>query len=174
MGTTATVDLIAAHDQIVAVIRMIPDAALDWRPGGENWTLKDIISHLAHANDFYVMIVDEARATNYARVRLHPELAGFRQMTATDAAVVQCATVLAALACFERAFQRMLTVLQGCAPEELDRPFSLSLSWQPDIEPVTTTLAQRVLTTAVDHLREHQTQLSDTLARWQATHRERG
>ena len=64
----------------------------------------------------------------------------------------------------------MLTVLQDFAPEEIDRPFILSSSWQLDAEPVTTTLGQWVLKTAADHLREHQAHLSDILVRWQATH----
>ena len=77
----------AAHDEIVATIRTIPDAALDWQPASEDWTLKYVIGHLAHANDFYVMIVDEARAMSFGNVRLHPELEGFRRMMATAAAV---------------------------------------------------------------------------------------
>ena len=43
-----------------------------------------------------------------------------------------------------------------------------ALGWQPDAQPETTTLRQRVLQTAADHLREHQAQLAETLVRWRA------
>ena len=46
-----------------------------------------------------------------------------------------------------------------------------ALEWQPDAEPVTTTLRDRVIQMAASHLREHQTQMLETLARWQTTHK---
>src|SRR5215470_17424690 len=94
-------DLAAAHDETVGVIRAIPDAALDWPPGGAEWPLKRIIGHLAHANDFYMMILDEVFAANFGHVRLHDGLPGFQRMAATDAAVAGCSSTTAALDCFE-------------------------------------------------------------------------
>jgi len=168
MAVTATGDLVAAHAEVVAVIQAIPDVTLDWQPGGEDWSLKQIIGHLAHANDFYIMIVDQARASNFGIVRLHRELAGWQRMADTDAQVAQCASVLAAQDCFERTYQRMLAVLQNSTPEELDQPL-VFYSWRQDAEPENTTLRQRVIQRAAEHIREHQAQLTDTLARWQAT-----
>jgi len=169
MTGTPTVDSTAAHDEVVTLIRTIPDAALDWQPGGTDWSLRQIVSHLAHANDFYVMIVDEVHASKFGTVRLHRELAGVQRMAATDAEVARCTNVLATLDCFERAYRRLWAVLNTLTPEELDRPFVL-YSWQPDAEPDATSLRQRVIRRATDHLREHQAQLKDTLTRWQATH----
>ena len=162
------VALLVAHDAIVDSIRTIPDAALDWRPDDADWPLKYIISHLAHANDFYVMIVDEAGAADFRSITLRPELAGFQAMAETDTAVAHCTTVAAALACFERTYQRLLARLDGLSLEELDRPFTIAYTWQPEAPPETTTLRQRVVEMAARHLREHQVQIEETLARWQS------
>ena len=162
MTGTVTADLEAAHDAVVTDIAAIPDAVLDWRPGGEEWPVRQIVGHLAHANDFYVMIVDAARAAQFGEVTLHSGLPGWGQMQDTDAAVAECADVPAVLDCFEHTYGRLLALLRGLTPEELDRSFVLR-SPQPT---VTTTLHERVVRTAAEHLREHQVHLAETLARW--------
>ena len=162
MAGTVMADLEAAHDAVVADVAAIPDAALDWRPGGEEWPVRQIVGHLAHANDFYVMIVGSARAADFGEAELHPGLPDWRRMQDTDAAVAACADVPAVLDCFERTYGRLLALLRGLTPEELDRPFVLR-SPQPT---VTTTLRERVVRTAAEHLREHQVHLAETLARW--------
>ncbi|MFL5805472.1 MAG: DinB family protein [Roseiflexaceae bacterium] len=192
---TATAELVAAHAAIVPMIRTIPDAALDWRAGDEEWSIKQIIGHLAHANDFYVMIVDEARATSFGAVVPRPELDGWQRMAATDAAVAECRSTQAALDCFERTYsnpksfvnrhraprsavlgsqfsvlvgllyQGMLAILYGITADELDWRFVFR---RPDAEPYTTTLRQRVIQTAASHICEHQAHLFGTLARWRA------
>jgi uncharacterized damage-inducible protein DinB len=163
-----TAGLAAAHDEVAAYIRGLPDEALDWRDDDENWSLKQTIAHISHAYDFYVMIVDETLAAGFGTVRLHPELAGWQRLVATDAAVNACATVTAALDLFNEAHERLMLSFAQLTPADLDYEFVL-LPWQPDAEAVTTTLRRRVLETATDHLREHQAQMSDTLARWRAT-----
>src|SRR5262249_19770815 len=117
----------------------------------------------------FVMIVEEARAQDFGSVRLYQELAGWQRMLNTDGAVAACSTVSAALARLEQAYQQALPVLQGITPEELDHPFVL-YSWRPDAAPVGTTLRQRVLRTATEHLHEHRAQLAESLARWRAAH----
>jgi hypothetical protein len=159
---TVIADVAVAHDAVVSLIQAIPDAALDWQPDND-WSLRQIIGHLAHANDFYVMIVDEARTTHFGTIQLHPELAGWQQMGATDAQIAQCTTTHAVLDCFECTYQRMLKVFRGLRVEELDRPFVFC---QPKAVPTTTTLRQRVIQMAADHIREHQSHLSAILARW--------
>src|SRR5262249_35102505 len=139
-----TVELTAAHQGVVAVVESIQDAALDWCPEEEEWSLKQTIGHIAHAYDFFVMIVEEARAQDFGSVRLYQELAGWQRMLNTDGAVAACSTVSAALARLEQAYKQALPVLQGITPEELDHPFVL-YSWRPDAAPVGTTLRQRVL-----------------------------
>ena len=156
-------DLRAAIESVSGAIGAVPASAFDWRPGEAEFSPKQIVAHLASANDFYVMIVDEARTTQFGDVRLHPGLAGWRSMQATDAAIAQCMTTLAALDCFERTYQRMLEVLDEIRPEELDRPF---VFWRPDTAPSTTTLRQRVIGMAAEHMREHLPHLSRSLAEW--------
>ena len=164
MAGTVTAELEAAHDAVVADIAAIPDAALDWWPGGDEWPIRQLVGHLAHANDFYAMIIEEARAAGFSEAELHPGLPGWRRMQDTDAAVAACADVPAVLDCFERTYGRLLALLRGLTPEELDRPFVLR-SPQPT---VTTTLRERVVRTAAEHLREHQAHLAETLARWRS------
>ena len=157
--------LAACHREVVAIIEMIPEAALDWRPGEGEWSLKQTIGHIAHAYDFYITIVEEARAQGFGAVKLHAEIPGYRRMLATDAEVAQCATRAAILDRLNQAYQQALAVLQGIAPEELDRPF-VFYRWQSEPEPVTTTLRRRVLQTAIEHLREHRAHLAETLELW--------
>jgi uncharacterized damage-inducible protein DinB len=166
MPLTATGEVEAAHAGVVALIGAIPDAALDWQPGRDEWSPKQVIGHLAHANDFYVTILEEARAADFGAVRLHRDSTGWRRMLAIDAAVAQCTTGSAALDYFERVYQQALVALQNTSPEELDHPF-VFYTWHPGAQPVNTTLRQRVIHQMADHLREHQAQLADLLARWQ-------
>jgi uncharacterized damage-inducible protein DinB len=165
----ALATLNTAYDAVAPLIQAIPDESLDWRPGEDEFSLKQIVVHLTHANDFYLMIVEEVRAANFSIVRLHRESLGWQRMAATDAEAMQCTSVAALSECFERAYQRLLTTLMEVTKGELERPFVL-YSMQPDTEPLTTTLRHRVFLTAADHLREHQAQLADTLAQWRLTH----
>ena len=64
MAGTVTADLEAAHDAVVADIAALPDAALDWRPGGEEWPVRRIVGHLAHANDFYYRVAATCSTTS--------------------------------------------------------------------------------------------------------------
>jgi len=164
---TVIADVEAAHDATVALIHPIPDAALDWQPDSDTWSLKQIIGHLAHAHDFYVTIVEEARAAHFGILQLHTGLAGWQRMADTDAAVAHCTTTQAVLGCFEQTYQRMLAILHSITPEECQRPFVFQ-SWQSNAKPLTTTLQQRVIEMVASHMHEHQPQLLQTLASWQS------
>lgn len=84
-------DLATAHDEVASSIQSIPQAALDWQAqdGSSAWTLRQTASHLAHSNDFYITIVEEAAATGFGHVNMRPELAGLQRMAGTDAAVAR-------------------------------------------------------------------------------------
>ena len=158
-------ELAAAHGEVVAVVEAIPEAALDWRPGEGEWSLKQTIGHIAHAYDFYATIVEEARAQSFEAVTLHADTPGYRRMLATDADVAHCATVAAVLERLNQAYLQALAVLQGIGSEELDRPFAF-YRWQSETEPVMTTLRRRVIQTATEHLREHRGHLLELLVVW--------
>jgi uncharacterized damage-inducible protein DinB len=167
MAQPEMADLAAAHGEIGAFICGLPDEAPDWRADDESWSLKQALAHITHAYDFYLMIVEETLGAGFGTVRLHPELAGWQRLLATDAAVNACSTVSAALELFNHAYGRLSLALEHLSPEEMDREFVL-LPLRPDDEAVTRTLRRRVLDIAADHLREHKAQMSDMLAGWQA------
>jgi hypothetical protein len=167
MAEAATGQITAAHDAVVALIRTIPDAALGWQPDGDAWSLKRIIAHIAHAYDFYLTIVEEARATDFGTVTLRPGLPGWQRVVATDTTVLQCATVAKVLDQLDAVYQRSLDIFAHLTPDELDRTFVMA-SWRADREAETTTLRRRVLETAPSHLREHEAQLAETLEGWRA------
>jgi uncharacterized damage-inducible protein DinB len=167
MAETPTAQVTEAQDAVVALIRAIPDAALDWQPGDDAWSLKRTIAHVAHAYDFYLLIIEQTRASDFGTVGLRPEQPGWQHLVATDEAVLRCTTVAETFDQLESAYQRALAVFSRLAPDELDRAFVLT-SWRPDVAPETTTLRVRVLETAASHLREHQSQLAETLAHWRA------
>ena len=118
-------ELVEGYAAVVGVSQLIPDEALDWQPGSEGWSLRSIMSHLAHANDFYVMIIDQVRASEFADVQLRPEMAGFSRMEATDTAIAHCRTAADVHACFEATYRRLLAAIQTLAVEELDQPFNM-------------------------------------------------
>lgn len=169
MAATEVTAVAETHTAIVALIETIPDAALDWRPSADEWSLKQTIAHIAHAYDFYITIIEETCASDFGDVYLVPGSAGWRRIEATDTAVMQCATIPAALDRLTLAYQSAMAIFEGLAPAELERPFMLH-AWRPDAETEHCTFRQRVLQTAADHLREHQAQVADSLAHWQAAH----
>lgn len=165
MATATTAELGGAGEAIAAAIGAIPDGALDWRPGGGEWSPRQIIGHVAAATDFYLAIIEGAREGGFGAVQLDFECL-LPRARATEAEVARCATAPAAREAFERAHRRLLAALEGLTPEELDRPF-VFLDQQPGEPPaMTTTLRERVGPRAAGHLREHQGQLASTLARW--------
>lgn len=80
----------AAHQRVAALIGSIPDAALDWQPDEDSWSLKRIVAHVAHAYDFYLLIVEQARAADFGTATLDPGMPGWRRVETTDAAVLGC------------------------------------------------------------------------------------
>ncbi len=173
MATATTAELGGAGEAIAAAIGAIPDGALDWRPGGGEWSPRQIIGHVAAATDFYLAIIEGAREGGFARS--NSTSSACCRARATEAEVARCATAPAAREAFERAHRRLLAALEGLTPEELDRPF-VFLDQQPGEPPaMTTTLRERVRPRAAGHLREHQGQLASTLARWRGgSGRDRG
>ena len=167
MATAATAELEEGQRALLALLATIPDAALDWEPGGGEWSLKRIIAHIAHAYDFYILIVQEARGHNFGPIRLTPELDGWQRLLATDAAVKACPTVADVLAAVTQAYEPALALFHNLTPAELDHPF-LFYNKPVDAAPISTTLRRRVLGEAANHLREHEPQVIETLARWQA------
>jgi uncharacterized damage-inducible protein DinB len=160
-------DLVAAHDELMPLFKSISEEALDWRPREDEFSVKHILVHLTHANDFYLMILEEARAVNFDVVRIHSELPGWKRMVATDAEAWQCQNVVSLHVCFEQAFQHLLTALADVSDEEFERPFVLYEAGA-EAEPRTVTLQERVLDSAASHLREHLSQLSETLVQWRS------
>jgi uncharacterized damage-inducible protein DinB len=167
MTNEATAELSAAHEAVTALIGIIPDEALDWQPGEGGWSLKQTIGHIAHAYDFYVAIIEQARADQFGTVRLQAKSPGWYRLLAIDAAIAQCASVPAVLERMAQTYQRALAVFEGLTAEELDRSF-VFYTWRADAQPEPTTLRRRVLQTAADHLREHRGQLAETFAQWKA------
>jgi hypothetical protein len=157
----------AAHAAMLAGIRTIPDAALPWRPAGGEFSLQEIIAHLAEANEFYLTIVEAARSARFGMVELQPQSAAWNRILATVSTVRECQTVSAALAHFERTYERVLGSLSSLSPEEMDRGFVFR-TWQPDAKAIPTTLRRRVVREMANHLREHEQQLVDTLTAWRA------
>lgn len=158
-----------AHDDVVAFIQSIPDEAMDWAPPNGEWSLKRIVGHLAHANDFYVMIAEEAQRSNFSSVDLNQDLDGKQRMRLTDQEIASSATTAMLLDVFERAYQRMLNVLQTIPFDELDQPFDLTERNKTH----KTILRQRVFETATQHFYEHQPQLVETLAQWRTAQLEK-
>ncbi|MBI4305129.1 MAG: DinB family protein, partial [Chloroflexi bacterium] len=134
-----------ARNLLVAAIRKIPDEALDYRPAPSEWSVREIVAHVANANDFYTMIIHAARRSAFESVTLVRDSADYRMVAATNDSVMRCATTSAALAAFEAAFDRMIAAMGDVRPDEWDREFSLVYSWRPSDLPEVTNLKKRVI-----------------------------
>lgn len=159
-------DLVAAIGSVSAAIGAVPAAAFEWRPGEAEFSPKQIVAHLASANDFYLMIIDEALASGFGAVRLSQGPPGVSRVLATHADMNKRTTVAEALDGFRYASRRLLDALERLTPEQLDRPFVLDDALQPDGGRETTTLRRRIVGRCAEHLREHHAQLDETLALW--------
>ncbi len=94
-------------------------------------TPRDAVGDGGDTNDFYVTILEEARAAHFGTVRLRRDSAGWRRMLATDAAVAQCTTGPSAPDPLERVSHQTLAPLENILPEEIDQPF-VFYTWHPD------------------------------------------
>lgn len=159
-------ELRGAHERAAAAIRAIPAEAFDWRiPDG--WAPRQLAAHLTSANDFYLMILEEARAAAWGDVLPHGGMASWRRVRTTWDDVDRCAGVAAAAELFERSRVRLVAALAGLAAVELDRPFVFH-DPQPDAGVEETTLRRRIFGPAVGHTLEHLAQLEEMLAGWRS------
>lgn len=158
-------ELQASHEQVVALARTIPDEAFDWQPDADSWSLKRTLAHITSAYDFYVMIVEQARAADFGTVSLPLDSAVWQPMRATESMALACKDVASLLDLLASVYGWTLLEFQGITSDELDRSLVL-MPWQDGGKPETTTLRARVLEMATRHLREHHQQLEETLAAW--------
>ena len=157
----------AASQAVASFIQTIPDTALDQQGDTEAWSVKQIIAHLAHSHNVYMMIVTLARENHFVEVLLSPSLSGWQQVRATNAQVRACTTSAAAANIFQDTFAQLRAMLISLTPQDLDRPFSMY-----EFETTTadiTTLRQRVIQTATEHMYEHLAQIQSSLAANQGT-----
>ena len=154
-------ELDAASQAVASFIQTIPDASLDQQVDTDAWSVKQIIAHLAHSHNFYMMIVSLARENHFVEVLLSPSLSGLQQVRATNQQVRACTTSAAAAKIFQDTFAQLQAMLISLTPQDLDRPFQMY-----ELETTTaqiTTLRQRVIQTATEHLYEHLAQIQSLL-----------
>ena len=160
-------ELDAASQAVASFIQTIPDIALDQQVETEAWSVKQVIAHLALSHNVYMMIVTLARENHFVAVILSPSLAGWQQVRATHEQVLACTTSAAAATLFQDTFAQLRAMLISVTPHDLDRPFQMY-----ELETTTaqiTTLRQRVIQTATEHLDEHLAQIQSSLAANQGT-----
>ena len=153
-----------AFGTVLQAIFEVPDKSLEWQKGDGEFSVKQIIAHLTSANDFYLAIVEDTIASNFGEVRTIDTSPGYRRMYETDALAMQCKNTVDLAAYFEQAFVRLRTALEGVNGADLDKPF-IYYGWQKD-EPYATTLRQRVIAIAAEHMIEHKVQLEDSVTGW--------
>jgi uncharacterized damage-inducible protein DinB len=154
-------ELDAASQAVASFIQTIPDTALDQQVDSDAWSVKQIIAHLAHSHNFYMMIVSLARENHFVEVLLSPSLSGWQQVRGTNKRVRACTTSAAAANIFQDTFAQLRAMLISLTPQDLDRPFQMY-----ELETSTahiTTLRQRVIQTATEHMYEHLAQIQSSL-----------
>ena len=165
MDSASRKALTQSFSDIATEIDQLPPDAFDWKSSDDEWSCREIVAHVSHANDFYVMICEEAVQSEFGLVELTRQLPGYALMVQTNGAVLSVSSIDEANSLFEERFQRLITVLDELSVEKLARPFTLSLDWSN--EPAhSTTLRRRVIDVAREHMIEHRAQLADTVAKW--------
>jgi len=160
-------ELEAASQAVVLFVQTIPDTALDKQVDSDAWSVKQILAHLAHSHNFYMMIVTLARESDFMEVRLSPSLSGFQQVRMTNEQVRACTTSAAAANIFQGTFAQLRAMLMSLALQDLDRPFQM---YELEATPAyITTLRQRVIQTATEHMYEHLAQIQSSLGANQGT-----
>jgi len=157
----------AASQAVTSFIQTIPDTALDQQVDTDAWSVKQVIAHLALSHNWYMIIVTLARENHFVDVMLSPSLSGLQQVRATNEQVLACATSAEAANIFQDTFAQLRAMLISLTPQDLDRPFQMY-----ELETTTaqiTTLRQRVIQTATEHMDEHLTQIQSSLAANQGT-----
>ena len=154
-------ELDAASQAVASFIQTIPDTALDQQVDADAWSVKQVIAHLALSHNVYMIIVTLARENHFADVILAPSLSGLQQVRVTNQQVLACTTSAAAAHIFQDTFAQLRAMLISLRPQDLDRPFQMY-----ELETTTaqiTTLRQRVIQTATEHMYEHLAQIQSTL-----------
>jgi len=60
---TLIANFTGALDDFDAALEQIPESGLDWREGGEGWSVRQIIHHVAEDCNVYTFIIESALAT---------------------------------------------------------------------------------------------------------------
>ncbi|HLG37509.1 MAG TPA: DinB family protein [Nitrososphaera sp.] len=160
-------ELDAASHAVASFIQTIPDTALDQQVDTDAWSVKQVIAHLALSHNVYMMIVTLAKENHFVEVLLSPSLSGWQQVRATNEQVLACTTSAAAANIFQDTFAQLRAMLISVTSQDLDRPFQMY-----ELETTTaqiTTLRQRVIQTATEHMYEHLAQIQSSLAANQGT-----
>ena len=160
-------ELDAASQAVASFIQTIPDTALDPQVDTDAWSVKQVIAHLALSHNLYMIIVTLARENHFVEVILSPSLFGWQQVRATNEQVLACTTSAAAANIFQDTFAQLRAMLISLTPQDLDRPFQM-YEWQTTTAQITT-LRQRVIQTATEHMYEHLAQIQSSLAANQGT-----
>ena len=153
-------ELDAASQAVASFIQTIPDAALDQQGDTDAWSVKQIIAHLAHSHTFFMIIVTLARENHFGDVVLSPS------QSRTNEQVLACTTSAAAATLFQDTFAQLRAMLISLTPQDLNRPFQM---YEFSTTAQITTLRQRVIQTATEHMYEHLAQIQSSLAANQGT-----
>lgn len=160
-------ELDTASQAVSSFIQTIPDTALDQQVDTDAWSIKQVIAHLALSHNWYMIIVTLAKENHFVDVILSPSLSGLQQVRATNEQVLACTTSVAAANIFQDTFAQLRAMLISVTPQDLDRPFQMY-----ELQTTTaqiTTLRQRVIQTATEHMYEHLAQIQNSLAANQGT-----
>ena len=160
-------ELDAASQAVALFIQTIPDTALDQQVDSDAWPVKQVIAHLALSHNVYMIIATLARENHFGDVVLSPSLSGYQQVRATYEQVLACTTSAAAANIFQDTFAQLRAMLISLTPQDLDRPFQIYEGQKTTAQ--ITTLRQRVIQTATEHMYEHLAQIESSLAVNQGT-----
>jgi hypothetical protein len=67
---TQLADFDHARDDFEQAFAQVPDEALDYKPGGDDYSIRDLVTHVANSMIMYNALLDDIERLEYAEVRL--------------------------------------------------------------------------------------------------------
>jgi hypothetical protein len=151
-----------AREEFEESVRRAPDAALRFKPAGEDYALGGLVVHVAEVLRKYSAVIDAARLADWQAVSEPPAAA-----RSEDAALIRegfdGSTRAAVLDDMRAAHAALADAVRGTPEEAFERKAPVTFSGSSEAFP---TSAADVLGWVVDHYKEHTQQVGDLVTAW--------
>lgn len=161
---TALANFDHARDDFLQAIGKVPEDRLDYKPEGDDYSLRDIVSHVSGSMEMYIDVLNRIKEAEYREVRLasgEDDLAAPRRYIDERASLpLRSDTKSGVLDQMEQVHDRLAGMLREGVREEFARRTPVLYMGASEAYP---TSASDILGWMTDHYHEHIEQVTDML-----------